>query len=160
MDDDFRHRLFDPPAAHRLVLARRPNRAAVDAVVSDVVWTDVVRLLRWATADTGGLTEVDSGRWWRLAVACADVHRRLPGLVDEVGEAWQDEEPAVPDPDDDAATRAARVAGRLTTLLLSDGPVPLRAVASQVDALGAAALSAFAERVPWTMPVPHGRSGP
>ncbi|WP_164704430.1 hypothetical protein [Blastococcus litoris] len=55
MDDDPRRRLFDPSAAHRLVLARRPvPLTAVGAVVSDVVWGEVVQLLRWATADAGG----------------------------------------------------------------------------------------------------------
>ncbi len=154
MDDDPRHWLFDPPTAHRLVLARRPVPAtAVGGVVSDVVWTDVVRLLRWATADTGGLTEVETGRWWRLAAACADLHRRLPSLVDEVGEPWQGDDPVLPDPDGlDGEARVGRAAGRLVALLLSDQPVRLQTVAAEIDALGAAALSAFAEQVPWTMP--------
>ena len=154
MDDDPRRWLFDPPTAHRLVLARRPvPRSAVSGVVSDVVWTDVVGLLRWATADAGGLTGVESGRWWRLAAACADLHRRLPALVDEVGEPWRPDDEAPPEPDGlDGEARVARVSARLAALLLSDEPVPLQTVAAEIDALGAAAVSAYVEQGPWTVP--------
>ena len=154
MDDDPRRWLFDPPTAHRLVLARRPvPRSAVTAVVSDVVWTDVVRLLRWATADAGGRTDLATGRWWRLAAACADLHRRLPALVDEVDEPWQGDDPAATEADAlDGEARVARAAARLAALLLSDQPVPLQTVAAEIDALGSAALTAFAQQVPWTMP--------
>ena len=90
MDDDLRNRLFDPQAAHGLVLARRPpSRSAVADVVSDVVWHDVVVLLRWAAAGTRGAPELEAGRWWRLASGCADLLRRLPGLSDELEEPWQ-----------------------------------------------------------------------
>ena len=154
MDDDPRTWLFDPPTAHRLVLARRPlPRTAVSGVVSDVVWTDVVRLLRWATADAGRLTGVESGRWWRLAAACADLHRRLPALVDEVGEPWQPDAGAGLEPDGlDGQSQVARRAARLAALLLSDEPVALQTVAAEIDALGAAAVSAYVEQAPWTMP--------
>jgi len=51
MDDDSLRWLFDPPTARRLVLAHRPATAgAARCVVSDVVWHEVVGLLRWATA--------------------------------------------------------------------------------------------------------------
>jgi hypothetical protein len=153
MDADPRRWLFDPPTAHRLVLARRPvPRSAVSGVVSDVVWTDVVRLLRWATADTGGRTGLEAGRWWRLAAACADLHRRLPALVDEVGEPWQGDDAAPEAVGPDGEARVARAAARLAALLRADEPVPLQTAAAAIDALGAAALSAFAEQVPWTMP--------
>lgn len=154
MDDDPRRWLFDPPTAHRMVLARRPvPRTAVSGVVSDVVWTEVVQLLRWATADAGGRAGVQAGRWWRLAEACAQLHRRLPALVDEVGEPWRPDPPVDAAPDDvDGGTRVALVAARLAALLRSEGPVPLRSLAAEVDALGAAALTAFAEQATWTMP--------
>jgi hypothetical protein len=155
MDDDPRHWLFDPPTAHRLVLARRPTpRSAVTCVVSDVVWHDVVRLLRWAVADTGRMTERESGRWWRLAAACADLLRRLPGLVDEFGEPWllDDEGPRPDELEADGGTRVERAAGRLAALLCSDEPVPLQRLAVEIDALGAAAISALAEQAPWTLP--------
>jgi hypothetical protein len=156
MDEDPRRHLFDPTTSHLLVLARRPARAsAVAGVVSDVVWHDVVRLLRWATADTRGTADLDTGRWWRLAAACADVLRRLPGLLDELGEPWAGELVDPPRDDDDAVDGPARVeraADRLAALLVSPDPVPLRRLAAEVDALGAAALSALAERSSWTVP--------
>ena len=154
MDDDLRQWLFDPPTAHRLVLGRRPlPLTAVGGVVSDVVWSDVVRLLRWATADAGGLTGVESGRWWRLAAACADLLRRLPALVDELGEPWWPDDPGRPEPDGlDGQARVARGAARLAALLLSDEPIRLQTVAAEIDALGAAAITAHAEQATWTMP--------
>jgi hypothetical protein len=156
MDDDLRSRLFDPTTAHRLVLARRPfPRSAVACVVSDVVWHDVVRLLRWATADTGGQTGLDSGRWWRLAASCADLLRRLPGLNDELGEPWLPDPLGDPGPGTSAADGEARVrevAGRLAALLNSDDPVPLQTLALEIDALGAAAISAVAEQSAWSLP--------
>jgi hypothetical protein len=150
MDRDPRHLLFDPPAAHRMVLARRPPRAsAVVGVVSDVVWRDVVGLLRWATADTHGAGGLDMGRWWRLAAACADLLRRLPGLVDELAE------PSVGDLPDDplrGEESVATAADRLAALLVSVEPVPLRRLAVEVDALGAAAIAALARQGPWAGP--------
>ena len=89
MDDELRRLLFDPGATRDLVLARRPlPRSAVACVVSDVVWTEVVRLLRWAAAGTQGAPNLQSGTWWRLAAGCADLLRRLPGLSAELGEGW------------------------------------------------------------------------
>ena len=75
MDDDLRRRLYDPAGTHRLVLARRPpDPDAVTCVVSDVVWLQVVRLLRWSAASTDTV-DVDTGRWWRLAAGCAELLR-------------------------------------------------------------------------------------
>jgi hypothetical protein len=156
MDDDLRRWLFDPTTAHRLVLARRSSpHSAVACVVSDVVWHDVVRLLRWAAAGTGGLTELESGRWWRLAASCADLLRRLPGLADELGERWNPEPLLDPGPqasDAGAEARVGRIAGRLAALLRSEEPVPLQVLAVQIDELGAAAISAVAEQSAWTLP--------
>jgi hypothetical protein len=153
MDDDLRRRLFDPTTAHRLVLARRPSsRSAVACVVSDVVWHDVVRLLRWATASTGGLTELESGRLWRLAASCADLLRRLPGLSDELAEPWD------PASVDDAATedggeaRIERAAARLAALLRSGDQVSLQRLGVEIDALGAAAIGALVEQSAWPLP--------
>ncbi|WP_448628300.1 hypothetical protein [Geodermatophilus sp. URMC 64] len=152
MDDDLRARLFDPAAAHDLVLARRPAvPTAVQGVVSDVVWGEVVRLLRWATADTGGSAVLESGTWWRLAAGCAEFLRRYPGLSAELDEPWD----AVPPPDlpGPGAARVAAAAARLAALLRSVEPLPLRRLAAEVDALGAAAIGALAERA-WA---PSGR---
>jgi hypothetical protein len=151
MDDDQRHRLFDPRAAHGLVLARRPpSRSAVACVVSDVVWHEVVVLLRWAAAGTGGTPDLEAGRWWRLAAGCADLLRRLPSLSDELEEPWQEIDPAAL-PAGTGSQRIGQVADRLWRLLRTPGPLPLAALAVEVDALGAAAISALAESSPWTL---------
>jgi hypothetical protein len=149
MDDDLRCRLFDPSDSRALAVAHRPaDCSAVAAVVSDLVWAEVVALLRWTAAGTGRSPGLDAGRWWRLAAGCADLLRRLPGLCDELGEGW--DRPAVPE--DDAAGGTARVersAARLVDLLRSGRPVPLRALAGEIDALGAAAISALADAATW-----------
>src|SRR4051812_33783227 len=90
MGDDPRGWLVDPTTTRGLVLVhRRRGRAAVHCAVGDVVWQEVVGVLRWATADTGGESRLDSGRWWRLAAGGADLLRRLLGLSDELGEPWR-----------------------------------------------------------------------
>jgi hypothetical protein len=119
-------------------------------VVSDVVWQEVVSLLRWSAATTGS-ADVDAGRWWRLAAGCADLLRRLPGLCDELGEPWGVSAPAE-DPELPGTTRAAFAAVRLAALLRAREPVPLRRLAGEVDALGAAAISALAQTSSWTLP--------
>ena len=150
MDDALRSRLFDPRAASDLVLARRPpTRSAVADVVSDVVWHEVVVLLRWAAADTHGSPELEAGRWWRLATGCADLLRRLPALSDELAEPWQPLGRAGPVP----RTREAGVeqaCDRLARLLRSPVAPPLSALAVEVDALGEAAITALAS--PWIAP--------
>jgi hypothetical protein len=151
MDDDLRQRLYDPEGAHRLVLARRPpNSSAMTCVVSDVVWHEVVHLLRWSAATTGS-AGVDAGRWWRLAAGCADLLRRMPGLCDEMGEPWGLNAPA-DDPELPGATRVELATSRLLALLRTRDPVPLRRLAGEVDALGAAAISALTQTSSWALP--------
>jgi hypothetical protein len=145
MDDELRSRLFDPDAAHDLVLAHRPTvPSAVQGVVSDVVWGDVVRLLRWATAETGGTPALATGTWWRLAAESAAFLRRYPGLSAEIAEPWD----VVPAPEltGTGAQRVTAAAERLIALLHGTGPLPLRRLAAEVDALGAAAIGALAEQ--------------
>jgi hypothetical protein len=145
MDDELRRDLFDPDTAHDLVLAHRPPLpSAVQGVVSDVVWGEVVRLLRWATAETGGSPELEAGTWWRLAAECAAFLRRYPGLSAEIAEPWD----VVPAPDlaGTGTQRVAAAAERLGGLLHSAYPLPLHRLAAEVDALGAAAIGALAER--------------
>jgi hypothetical protein len=155
MDDDLRSRLFDPCDARALVLARRPTGcSAVNAVVSDAVWDEVIGLLRWATASTGASSALDPGRWWRLAWGCADLLRRLPALCDELGEGW--DRPAVPEENAaEGVTRVERGAQRLLDLLRTGEPVPLRTVAGEVDALGAAAITALVEASSWIVSDPR-----
>ena len=159
MDDDPRGWLFDPTTTRGLVLAHRPREhSVVHCVVSDVVWQEVVGLLRWATADTGGASRLDSGRWWRLAAGCADLLRRLPGLSDELGEPWRAADLlTMAQPSRGRPSGTARVtatAGRLTRLLRSPGPLPLAALAAEIDALGAAAIGALAVQTSWVVPGP------
>jgi hypothetical protein len=153
VDDELRRALFDPATAHRLVLAHRPPvRSAVDCVVSDLVWGDVVRLLRWATAWTGGTAALDSGRWWRLAASCADLLRRLPLLSDELDEPWDGAVPDVRPGEDSAIARISAATDRLARLLRTSEPVTLHRLAAHVDALGAAAIGALAEQSSWALP--------
>jgi hypothetical protein len=145
MDDALRQILFDPDAAQGLVLAHRPPEpSAVLGVVSDTVWAEVVRLLRWATAETGGSPALEAGTWWRLAVGCAAFLRRYPGLSAELAEPWD----VVPAPElaGTGAQRVAAAAERLAALLRSSRGLPLHRLAAEVDALGAAAVGALAER--------------
>ena len=151
MDDESGAWLFDPATTRQLVLARRPpGRSAVDCVVSDVVWSEVVCLLRWARASTRGTT-IETGTWWRLAACCADLLRRLPGLSAEISEPWGIDGPAETPPGMAATARMELVAGRLAGLLRSSGPVPLRTLAGEIDALGESAIHALAERTELTV---------
>jgi hypothetical protein len=164
MDDDLRRTLFDPADAHLLVLARRSDAcSAVACVVSDVVWAEVVGLLRWAAAGTSGAAGLDEGRWWRLAGGCADLLRRLPALCDEVGESYLSSI-ALGDQPLSGVERVERASERLAALLRSPEPVPYQRLADEIDALGAAAISALAERSDWAVPSPacswvQGQSG-
>src|SRR4051812_45384895 len=141
MDDDLRASLFDPTASHDLVLARRPPvPTAVQGVVSDVVWGEVVRLLRWAAADTGGSPGLQTGTWWRLAAGCAEFLRRYPGLSAEIEEPW--DVVALPNPPATAAgaARVAAAAPRLAALLRPARPPPPRPPPPQGGGPGAPAL--------------------
>ena len=156
MDDDSLRWLFDPPTASRLVVARRPAPTeAMRSVVSDVVWHEVVGLLRWATAGTGRAADLELQRWWQLATGCADLLRRLPALCDELGEPWNP--PAAVEHAGTGPERVRAVSLRLVALLRSPGPLPLARVAGEIDALGAAAISALAEQASWAVPGPAPR---
>ena len=144
MDADSRW-LFDPSTTRALVLAHRPPESSVvDSVVSDVVWQDVVRLLRWARASTRGATALEAGVLWRLAAGCADLLRRIPGLSEEIAEPWRSADPASSPVDLAPAERIDRAADRLTALLHRPGAVHLHDLATEVDLLGEAAILAIA----------------
>jgi len=139
--------LFDPSATRRLVLAHRgAGDPAVRCVVSDVVWSEVVVLLRWARASAGGTTALATGVLWRLAAGCGDLLRRLPALSDEISEPWQAAPSFAVRDDLPAPARIDLVAGRLTQLLRAPGSVPLRSLAVDVDALGEAAIGVLVAR--------------
>ena len=143
---DGRRWLFDPATAHATVLAHRPpGCSVVTCVVSDAVWADVVGLLRWADAGSRAPASLAPGTWWRLASACAELLRRMPGMCAELGEPWAVH--GVPGEEElPAGERIARATARLTGLLHSPHPVPLRQLATEVDALGAAAIGALVAR--------------
>jgi hypothetical protein len=146
MDASTRQWLYDPATTRHLVLAHRPaGTSVVSVVVSDVVWGDVVRLLRWADAASRSPDALATGTWWRLAASCADLLGRLPGLSAEIGEPWTGTDPS----GDDGATgraRATRIATRLAARLHDGDPLPLPVLAGEVDALGAAAVSVLVGR--------------
>jgi hypothetical protein len=150
MEASTRTWLYDPSATRDLVLAHRSaTTSVVSVVVSDLVWSDVVRLMRWADAGLRSEGRLESGTWWRLAASCADLLRRLPGLAAELDETWH----RPPSPGADGPTgreRVAQVAERLAARLASDRPLPLAELAGEVDALGAAAISVLADG--WTSP--------
>ena len=140
--------LYDPSPTRGMVLAHRGAGApAVRCVVSDIVWGEVVVLLRWARASSPETTALGTGVLWRLAAGCGDLLRRLPVLSDEIAEPLQSMPPVVVDDHLPAAVRIDRAAERLTHLLLAPIAVPLRTVAAEVDALGEAAIGALVARV-------------
>jgi hypothetical protein len=152
MDGNPARWLFDPDTTRALVLTRRPPAGRpVEDVVSDVVWGEVVGLLRWAVAGANGPADLRVGTWWRLAAGCAALLRRLPGLTAEIAQPWAVVPPPTA-PDAAPTERVAAVAGRLAALLRSDERVPLPVLAAEVDALGEAAVQAIAARSldPWT----------
>jgi hypothetical protein len=137
--------LFDPDTSRALVLARRsPAGRPVDDVVSDVVWGEVVRLLRLASAGASASSALRSGSRWRLAAGCAALLRRMPALSAEIAQPWSVDPPAAVPPGTPPAERVGLVAGRLAALLRSGRPVLLRSLAAEVDALGEAAVQALA----------------
>ena len=152
MDDDAHRWIFDPTVTHRVVLAHRCGPgAAVSCVISDVVWQEVIGLLRWAMASTGRAPDLEPGRWWRLAAGCADLLRRLPAFGDEIGAPWLPAAPPV-EPTSVGAERVAEVTGRLLALARSAEPLHLPRLAVEIDALGAAAVSALAQESSWALP--------
>ena len=174
MDADGRRSwLFDPTGSGDLVRAHRPaDGGAATCVVSDALWGDVLALVRWAHATVGAPADLRPGTAWRTAVASAALLRRLPALCDELGEGW----PASPGefPGDlpaarqvdvpvdvmadvpaeyPARSRLSRAADRLAARLRSPGDgTPLSALATDVDALGAAAVALLAEEADWAAP--------
>jgi hypothetical protein len=152
MDDALRQDLFDPDASHDLVLGHRPcPHTAVRCVVSDVVWSEVVCLLRWANAGTGGSAALQTGAWWRLAAHCAALLRRFPALSAEIGEPWCSA-PPVHLPGASGAERVDAAAARLAVMLRCPTQLPLCAVAAEIDALGGAAVTALAEHAASAVP--------
>ena len=134
---------------------RPPAGGPADDVVSDVLWSDVLRLLRWAEATLGCPPSLVEGAAWRTAATAAALLRRLPALCAECGVAW----PGVQAEPGEAMTsgrqRLVAAADRLAGLLCDPPeevePSELVArVATEVDAIGAAAIGLLAEGTDWT----------
>jgi hypothetical protein len=153
--------LYDPSLGGVLVRGHRPPAAGtVGSVVSDVVWSSVLGVLRWAEATLTCRVELAGGSAWRTAAASAALLRMLPGLCSEVGVPWTgavgEPVPAVMS----AAERLRTAADRLALRLCSpdgrdDRPVVLAAVlaelAGAVDEVGAAAIAVLLEGADWTV---------
>ncbi|MGY5884126.1 hypothetical protein [Modestobacter lacusdianchii] len=149
--------LYDPSAGDLLVRAHRPPSAGAAAdVVSDAVWRDVLRLVRWATATLDCPPELVTGTAWRTAATSAALLRRLPGLCVAAGLAWPGVPAGAVDADDSARARLRAATHRLAALLGSPDaelgdPALLAAVVADVDAVGAAAIALLAEEADWTV---------
>jgi hypothetical protein len=142
--------LYDPVRSAEAVRAHRPSGgAAATCVVSDVLWGDVLALVRWARATSACPGDLRAGAAWRTAAAAAALLRRLPSLCDELGEPW-----TAPDPELPAAgparwtlqRSAERLAGRLAT---PGDRTPVPELAADVDAVGAAAIAVLVEDTDW-----------
>jgi hypothetical protein len=147
--------LYDPSLGGVLVRAHRPPAAgAAGSVVSDVMWTDVLGVLRWADATLSCRPELAGGTAWRTAAAAAALLSRLPGLCDELGVPWSGAVgvPAVdPVPAADRLRAAVdQLAGRLCAPERPDVEVVLTVLARDVDEVGAAAIAVLAEGTDWT----------
>jgi hypothetical protein len=110
--------LYDPAVGGLLVRAHRaPGGGAAGDVASDVLWSEVLGVLRWAEATLGCPAELAEGSAWRTAAAAAGLLRRLPGLCAEAGLPWPG---AQADPDEaglPGRERLAAAADRLAGLL-------------------------------------------
>lgn len=142
--------LYDPVTSADLVRAHRGvGGDAATCVVSDLLWGDVLSLLRWAEATLAGPPRLRSGTAWRTAAAAAGLLRRLPALCDELGERWSAPAPR-PAPEASARSRLQRSAARLAARLAAPRDrTPVSVLAVDVDDLGAAAVALLAEDADW-----------
>jgi hypothetical protein len=145
-----RPELYDPATSARLVRAHRAaGGGAATCVVSDVLWGDVLSLLRWADATLVGPPQLRSGTAWRTAAAAAGLLRRLPVLCDELGESWPHQVPR-PTVEGPARPRLQRSTDLLAARFRAPGDrTPLCVLAVDVDDLGAAAVALLAEDADW-----------
>jgi hypothetical protein len=148
--------LYDPSLGGLLVRAHRsPDGGAAGDVVSDVLWSDVLGLLRWAEAVLACPPALAPGAAWRTAAAAAALLHRLPGLCAEGGLPWpgvqgEADGPVVAGPERLAAA-ADRLAGLLCGRPEEVGALELVArVAADVDETGAAAIAVLVEGADWT----------
>jgi len=149
--------LYDPAVGGVLVRAHRsPAGGPADDVVSDVLWSEVLGLLRWAEAALGCPPVLVEGAAWRTAATAAALLRRLPALCAEAGLPWPgvqgDPDAAVLPGRERLTTAADRLAGLLCARPADAGPLELvQLVAADVDAIGAAAIALLAAQTDWTV---------
>jgi hypothetical protein len=150
--------LYDPSLGGVLVRAHRsPGGGAAGSVVSDLLWSDVLQVLRWADAALNCPPGLAGPTAWRAAAAAAALLRRLPSLCAETGVPWTG--PSRP-PDTGAGAAPDRLraaADRLALRLCSPeegmtGPRPTEVgdLARDVDEVGAAAIALVAATTDWT----------
>jgi hypothetical protein len=148
--------LYDPSLGGVLVRAHRsPADGPAGDVVSDVLWSEVLVLLRWAEATLGCPPSLVEGAAWRTAATAAALLRRLPVLCAEGGVAWpgvQGDPAEVGTPGRERLAAAAdRLAGLLCDRPAEVGSLEVVAqVAADVDAIGAAAIGLLADGIDWT----------
>jgi hypothetical protein len=150
--------LYDPALGGVLVRAHRsPAAGAASSVVSDVVWSDVLRVLRWAEATLRCPPDQLGRTAWRTAAASAALLRRLPGLCAEAGVAWPGPAAAPAAAEVPAPLRLRTAADRLALRLWSpeEGSAgPLRTalddLARDLDEVGASAIAVLAAGTDWT----------
>jgi hypothetical protein len=150
--------LYDPALGGVLVRAHRaPAAGAASSVVSDVVWNDVLRVLRWAEATLSCPPELVGRTAWRAAATSAALLRRLPGLCAEAGVAWPGPSGALATAAMPAPVRLRTAADRLALRLCSPeegmaGPLrsALADLARDVDEVGASAIAVLAATTDWT----------
>jgi hypothetical protein len=138
--------LYDPASSGELVRAHRPaGGGAATCVVSDVLWGEVLSLVRWARAALAGPEPLHPGAAWRTAAASAAMLRRLPALCDELGECWVVPAPAPP-AGGPARARLQLAADQLALRLRAPADrTPLYVLAALADEVGAAAVALLAE---------------
>jgi hypothetical protein len=150
--------LYDPSLGGVLVRAHRsPAAGAAGRVVSDVLWTDVLTVLRWAEATLSCPPELAGRTAWRAATAAAALLRRLPVLCAEAGVPWPGPAPAL-DPAGTPALRLRTAADRLAVRLCSPeegltgpGPDEVAELARDVDDVGAAAIAVLVATTDWAV---------
>src|SRR3954453_21063665 len=89
--------LYDPSLGGVLVRAHRsPATGAAERVVSDLLWNDVLTVVRWAEATLSCPPRLAGRTAWRAAAAAAALLRRLPALRAGDGLAGAGPHPAPP----------------------------------------------------------------
>ena len=150
--------LYDPSLGGVLVRSHRsPVAGAADSVVSDVLWSEVLQVLRWADAALSCPPALAGRTAWRAAAASAALLRRLPVLCAESGVGWAGPSPTPAPAEVPASERLRTAADQLALRLCSPeegmtGPQPdtVGDLARDVDEVGAAAIALLAAGTDWT----------